>query len=257
VSVSGYRYYSPGLGRWLAVDPIGENAFIIHGFAALVSTSDTLPATLMTSSVMRRMLTNAFSTVRSSPPFLLYAFLGNNSSVSQDLLGLATVSGNCAPFLAADVATSINTSFAGTVAGIREPFKAAIISNWNNMAFTCHDNTDTKCKGIEDGEPFDVRGYTPSPPGVGVLRDGSYSASTSTGSGSFTVPFTRVWRTKAVLCCVQINRDGGLVQYPKTAVHEAAHCVGWGGLYVDDTDPAHNNVPPTETEHQQTYWGIP
>jgi hypothetical protein len=66
----------------------------------------------------------------------------------------------------------------------------------------------------------------------------------------------KVWFTQAPLCRVQLGEN--LNQHGITAFHEAAHAIGWGGIYKDDNDPAFDNLPPdTKVHPNATGWGIP
>ena len=48
------------------------------------------------------------------------------------------------------------------------------------------------------------------------------------------------------------------IQLLKVAIHETAHCVGWGNHYIDKEDPTFNNLLPKLDGHSnQGRWGIP
>lgn len=73
---------------------------------------------------------------------------------------------------------------------------------------------------------------------------------------AFVESYKKLWRTGATLCPCQIGNNLNL--YGITAVHEAAHAVGYGGAYKDDTDPKFDNLPPNQVMHpRQAAWGIP
>ena len=140
--------------------------------------------------------------------------------------------------------TSIKSKyFDPVVNGIREPFKTAIKSHFDSMTFECKsDKEDPECKG--------KNGYARR----GTYKDIAYSYTINGSSGD--VDESKLWRTSAVLCrdCLQKYE---IASWLKTAIHETAHAIGWGGHY-DDADDAFDNKYPNMKEHpNENGWGIP
>jgi len=140
---------------------------------------------------------------------------------------------------------------------VREPFKSAIKSHFQSMAFDCRTN-----KEYADCQKENAFGWS----STGVFRDITYEfysplvVSGNVMGGYLPIDLKKQWNTQATLCSDQLGEN--IMTWFKTAIHETAHNIGWGNHYIDDKDSSFNNqhLPPKQKidpHHKQAEWGIP
>jgi len=179
----------------------------------------------------------------------LYGFVGNDPVNRWDALGLFTIVGKAENFSHDEIQKAIADGFSNNIGAIREPLQHAVRENWGNMTFVISDNNDPDCAGKVDP----LTSYTrKGSANVGTLRDVEIISTLSTGQ-KLRVVRLKYWFNSAKLCKCQLKT---LSQYGLTALHEAAHNVGWGGAYKDDNDPKFDNLPPDIVGHPSG-WGVP
>ncbi len=141
---SGYRYYSPGLGRWINRDPIGDRAF----------TSELRKQHVR----VGRLNGQAHSEPK-------YVFAQNRGNSALDYLGLITVrpSGPVSPGVVHRISALMQQGYDRYIGGIREPLKSAIADLWPRYMFVVdHERIG---RGAEPGVLANLRDH---PPGWGV-----------------------------------------------------------------------------------------
>ena len=182
----------------------------------------------------------------------LYALCRNNALSEVDSLGLFRLLDETKKRYSSEelekIRQIIENGFKTRIEQIRDPFKSAIIANWTNMVFHLRDNSSSICRFKKNGDPATVRGATPF---AGTLR--SVKVRYPGVNGLQTEE--RFWQTHAYLCVCQISP---IEEFADVAIHEAAHCVGWGSSYQDSEDRKYDNLPPHREDHpDQEHWGIP
>ena len=181
----------------------------------------------------------------------VYCSCRNNPVGNIDRLGMFTVIGQCGKYTTQQIVNAIQEQFDMLIPQIKEPFHSAIIDNMDYVVFECVGNDNHNCREIVDGDLHTRRGNTV---GNFVLRDVTVEYPTSNPNTIAYVEHKKNWGTRAYLCPCQIGDN--LEQYGRTALHEAAHLVGWGGAYRDEANPLNNNLPPNDIDHPKG-WGIP
>ena len=190
--VSGLRYYSPGQGRWLSRDPVGELAFY-QQTARSLGFAD-----------------GSYSTFQASPR--AYLFVGNSPTFSYDVLGLLDL-------------YDIDTDPAVSTAVMRA-LDRRIIQACNNLSRWVTDPCLRACVQMGcDGGAVHIRASTPpGPHGVGRTIGSNPDALLS---ASLTRPALNIYLYPYHYVDSSGVFNPGTIDFGAVAIHEWAHGCGW------------------------------